>query len=105
MPAPEIIHQLVARFTENLDANNSDKYNEAQLRLEFLNPFFIALGWDVYNDNDNSPKYSDVVIEELIESEGKAKTPDYAFKIGKDPKFFVEAKKPTVNIKTDIHPA
>src|SRR5690606_699086 len=31
--------------------------------------------------------------------------PDYAFRIGGQRKFFVEAKKPAVKIETDIHPA
>jgi hypothetical protein len=105
MPAPEIIHQLVKRFTENRDAYRSGKYNEAQLRQEFLNPFFSALGWDIYNKNDYSPEYRDVVVEDSLEIEGAAKAPDYAFKIGKERKFYVEAKKPSVNIQYDIHPA
>jgi len=46
MPAPEIIHQLVAKFEENRDAYRSGKYNEAQLRMEFLDKFSEALGWD-----------------------------------------------------------
>jgi hypothetical protein len=36
---------------------------------------------------------------------GAAKAPDYAFRIGKERKFFVEAKKPAVNIQYDIEPA
>jgi hypothetical protein len=105
MPAPEIIHQLVTRFTENHEAYRSGKYNEAQLRQEFLNPFFAALGWDIYNKNDYSPEYRDVVVEDSLEVEGVAKAPDYAFKIGKERKFYMEAKKPSVNIQYDIHPA
>ncbi len=105
MPAPEIIHQLVSRFTDNRDAYHSGKYNEAQLRQEFLDKFFEALGWDIYNKNDFSPEYRDVVIEDSLEIEGTAKAPDYAFKIGKERKFYVEAKKPAVDIKYDIHPA
>ena len=105
MPAPEIIHQLVARFAENREAYRSGKYNEAQLRQEFLDPFFEALGWDIYNRNGFSPEYRDVVIEDSLQIEGASKAPDYAFKIGKERKFYVEAKKPSVDIKGDIHPA
>jgi len=43
MPAPENIRQLVNRFEEHLDAYRSGKYNETQLRREFLDPFFEAL--------------------------------------------------------------
>ncbi len=47
----------------------------------------------------------DVVIEDSLEIEGTSKAPDYAFKIGRERKFYVEAKKPKVDIKYDIHPA
>jgi adenine-specific DNA-methyltransferase len=33
------------------------------------------------------------------------KAPDYAFRIGEARKFFVEAKKPSVNLKDYISPA
>jgi len=105
MPVPEIIHQLVERFEENRAAYRSGKYNETQLRLEFLDPFFEALGWDMYNKKGYAPDYRDVIHEDSIEIENVAKAPDYAFKIGKERKFFVEAKKPAVNIEFDIHPA
>jgi len=105
MPAPEIIHQLVARFEENRDAYRSGKYNEAQLRQDFLDQFFEALGWDIYNRNGYSPEYRDVKIEDSLAIEGVSKSPDYTFKIGKERKFYVEAKKPAVDIQYDIHPA
>ena len=43
---PEII-ELVERFERNAQAYRSTQYNETQLRREFLDPFFEALGWDV----------------------------------------------------------
>lgn len=36
MPAPEIIHQLVQQFQENQAEYKYARYNEAQLRHEFL---------------------------------------------------------------------
>ena len=45
------------------------------------------------------------MIETSVEVEGAAKAPDYAFRIGGMQKFFVEAKKPSVNIEHDNHPA
>jgi hypothetical protein len=47
MSAPDSIHQLVDRFEEQRAAYHAGKYNETQLRSDFLNPFFEALGWDV----------------------------------------------------------
>ena len=49
MSAPREVLDLVARFTENLAAYASGVYNETQLRREFIDPFFKALGWDVDN--------------------------------------------------------
>ena len=105
MPAPEIIHQLVQQFSDNHDAYISGRYNETQLRLEFLNPFFEALGWDMYNRNNYAPQNREVIHEDSIDIEGGTRAPDYCFRLGQTRKFFVEAKKPAVNIKYDIHPA
>ncbi len=49
MGAPNEIVDLVNRFQEQYDSYRSPSYNEAQLRQEFVNPFFKALGWDVDN--------------------------------------------------------
>ena len=105
MAAPDSIQQLVKRFEQNHDSYRSAKYNEAQLRQEFINPFFEALGWDVYNRKGFGEAYKEVIHEASQDVEGAAKAPDYAFRIGGTRKFFVEAKKPSVNIQSDIHPA
>jgi hypothetical protein len=49
--------------------------------------------------------YKEVVHEDSLEIGGENKAPDYAFRIGGMRKFFVEAKKPAVNIEFNIHPA
>ena len=49
MPAPNIIKNLVQRFEEHHDSYRSGRYNETQLRREFLDPFFEAMGWNVFN--------------------------------------------------------
>ena len=105
MPAPDVVRQLVKRFEENLDSYRSSRYNETQLRREFLDPLFEALGWDVFNKAGYAENYKDVIHEDSIEVEGATKAPDYAFRVGGQRKFFLEAKKPSVNIQTDIHPA
>ncbi len=43
------ISNLVERFQRNIDAYHSPAYNETQVRIEFVDPFFEALGWDVTN--------------------------------------------------------
>jgi hypothetical protein len=105
MPAPREITDLVARFEQQLDAYKSGGYNEAQLRLEFLDPFFKALGWDVANTEGYAEQYKDVISEDAIRISGATKAPDYCFRIGGTRKFFLEAKKPSVDIKADVSPA
>ncbi len=105
MPASERLQQLVRRFEENLVSYRSGKYNETQLRNEFLDPLFIELGWDMRNEQGYAEAYKDIIFEDSLEVEGGNKAPDYAFRVGGQRKFFLEAKKPFVNIHTDIHPA
>src|SRR6266498_2998928 len=105
MTAPDIVKNLVERFEQHRESYRSGRYNETQLRREFLDPFFEALGWDIFNKQSYAEMYKDVIHEDSLEIEGENKAPDYAFRVGGTRKFFVEAKKPAVNIEFDIHPA
>ena len=49
--------------------------------------------------------YKDVVHEDAIKIGGATKAPDYCFRVGGTRKFFLEAKKPAVNLKQDPEPA
>ena len=40
MPAPELINNLIETFERNIASYKSGNYNETQVRLEFINPFF-----------------------------------------------------------------
>ncbi len=99
------ISELIERFDSNIDAYRSGKYNETQVRMEFINPFFEELGWDITNKQGYAEAYKEVVHEDAIKVGGATKAPDYSFRIGGVRKFFLEAKKPSVDIKYDIHPA
>ncbi len=101
MPAPPLILDLVERFGAHSDAYRSGQYNETQLRREFLDPFFGALGWDVNNAQGYAEAYKDVIHEDAIKVGSATKAPDYCFRTGGARKFFVEAKKPSVNLKED----
>jgi predicted type IV restriction endonuclease len=103
--APKIIKELVERFQRNLSDYKSKGYNEAQLRQEFINPFFEALGWDVYNKSGAAPAYRDVIHEDSIKITGGTKAPDYCFTLSGRRMFFVEAKKPAVSIVSDSNPS
>ncbi|MBU1743771.1 MAG: Eco57I restriction-modification methylase domain-containing protein [Proteobacteria bacterium] len=105
MSAPQEVLDLVARFTENLAAYASGAYNEAQLRREFIDPLFSALGWDLDNIAGHAEAYKDVIHEDAIRIGGAVKAPDYCFRIGGTRKFFVEAKKPAVRIAEEAAPA
>lgn len=98
---PDKILELIERFQRNTDAYKSSSYNETQLRREFIDPFFKVLGWDVDNEQGYAEPYKDVVHEDAIKIGGFTKAPDYSFRIGGVRKFFVEAKKPAINIKED----
>ena len=99
------IQDLVERFKRNYDQYTSSRYKEAQLRKEFLDLFFSALGWDMANKSGICEQYKEVIHEDSIKVSGSSKAPDYCFRVGAERKFFVEAKKPSVNIKTGCHPA
>jgi predicted type IV restriction endonuclease/predicted RNA methylase len=105
MTVPTKVFELVERFDRNLEAYKQGKYNETQVRLEFVNPFFEELGWDITNKQGYAEAYKEVVHEDAIKVGGATKAPDYSFRIGGVRKFFLEAKKPSVDIKEDIHPA
>jgi len=105
MSAPREIAELVERFKRNLEDYRSGRYKETQLRLEFIDPLFEALGWDIHNKRGYAEAYKDVIHEDAIKVGGATKAPDYCFRIGGTRKFFVEAKKPSVSIKDAVHPA
>ncbi len=102
---PGQIAELVERFNRNVEAYQNQLYNETQVRREFIDPFFEALGWDVTNKAGYAEAYKDVIHEDAIKMGGATKAPDYCFRIGGARKFFLEAKKPAVNIKDDVDPA
>ena len=99
------IARLVKHFLTNKAAYTTSTYKEAHARHEFIDPLFISLNWDVNNQQQSAPDYREVVVEDSLEVEGQKKAPDYVFRIGRERKFFTEAKKPGVDIKTDTAPA
>src|SRR6266536_2989630 len=105
MGVPAEIRELTERFERNKDAHRSPQYNETQLRREFLDPSFKALGWDIDNEQGYAEAYKDVIHEDAIKVGEATKAPDYCFRIGGARKFFLEAKKPAVDIKNDVSPA
>ena len=86
---PKELSELINRFENNREAYRSGQYNETQLRREFIDPFFEALGWDVNNKQGYAEAYKDVIHEDAIKIGSATKAPDYCFRIGGTRKFFV----------------
>ena len=100
------ISELVIRFGEQFDSYKKSEYNESLTRRDFIDPFFRALGWDINNENGYAESYREVIHEDRVKVGQGTKAPDYSFRLpGGKKLFFVEAKKPHVDIKDDIHPA
>lgn len=98
-----IVEKLVETYKINRDHYLSSDYNETQLRTDFLNPFFEALGWDIKNISGKSTNEREVLLEEGLRANvsSNVKKPDYTFRLFSERKFFVEAKKPSVKVESD----
>lgn len=92
MTLPIEIARLVETFERNRESYAQGRYAETQLRREYIDPFFKALGWDVDNTRGWAEAYKDVIHEDAIRIGSSVKAPDYCFRIGGTRKFFIEAK-------------
>ena len=99
------LSKLIENFRVHLSEYKDPKYKEKRLRNDFLDPFFEILDWDVRNREGKSEDYRDVIVEDSLEMSGGVKAPDYCFKIGKERRFYVEAKKPSSDIKDNSESA
>lgn len=103
------ISELVQNYSDNYQQFQGATYNETQLRVDFVNRFFRFLGWDIDNER-NLPQHLREVIHEatvIVEEDGihRSKKPDYSFKVGTEVLYFLETKRPSVNISVDAAPA
>lgn len=99
------IKKLVDRFEDHYVEYKDSKYTETPTRRDFIDPFFKALGWDIDNQGSIAEAYREVIHEDKVKISGQLKSPDYSFRFNGKRYFFVEAKKPSVNIKEDSNPA
>jgi type I restriction-modification system DNA methylase subunit len=101
------LQTLVERYSslrEEYLASDSN-FNEIDTRSNFIDELFKLLGWDVLNEKGQSQRFREVIRETRISVDELTKRPDYEFRLGSIAKFFVEAKKPNVNLLTDPKPA
>lgn len=99
------VAKLCRYFATNQQAFLASGIKEAHVRQDLIDPFFQALGWDVGNAARVAPQYCEVVVEDSLDVEGQQKAPDYTFRVGTLPKFYVEAKKCGTNINENPAPA
>ncbi|WP_196802154.1 Eco57I restriction-modification methylase domain-containing protein [Sphingomonas phyllosphaerae] len=99
------LRELIGRFRDNLASYKKPGYNETQTRREFIDPLFELLGWDVANAHGYAEAYKHVVHEDRLRIGRSSKAPDYSFRVGGTRKFFLEAKKPSVDINKDSEAA
>jgi predicted type IV restriction endonuclease len=106
MSVPGRVVDLVERFEADRKTYRSTAYKEEWIRQDFIDPLFETLGWDVSNKSGVpvGPQ-REVIPEDAIRVRGATKAPDYGFYVGGARKFFVEAKKPSVNLAGDTSPA
>ena len=101
----ERIKELNDLFADNITQYKSSQYDEANTRTDFIDKLFALLEWDIANDQGFSEVYREVVREDKVSIDGTKKAPDYSFRIGGLRKYFVEAKKPSINIKEAVDAA
>jgi type I restriction-modification system DNA methylase subunit len=96
-----LVRQLVEDFKLRESAFLSPAYQESQVRQDFIDKFFTALGWDVTHERQKNPYEQEVKIENKVSVSGSQRRADYAFSLApnfRSVKFFVEAKKPSRNL-------
>jgi len=100
--AYQSVKQLVNDFKENEKIYLSVNYSEADVRNDFINKFFIALGWDVRHEQQKNPYEQEVRVEKPVLVAKAQKRADYTFYLApnfRDVKFFIEAKKPAHSLE------
>ncbi|HBA51210.1 MAG TPA: endonuclease [Lachnospiraceae bacterium] len=101
--------ERVKQYISHLNEYKRPTYNETEVRVDFVNPFFKSLGWDVDNEAGLPQHLREVTHEATVlvdeGGERRSKKPDYSFRIGTEILFYLETKKPYVDITTDNAPA
>lgn len=105
----EQVAELVQTYSNSYPQFQRATYNETQVRVDFVNRFFKILGWDVDNERGLPQHLREVTHEAtvVVEEDGihRSKKPDYSFKVGTEVLYFLETKKPSVNLTIDAAPA
>ena len=100
--ALEKVKELVEEFNRNKDNFLAKDYLENHLEHHFVIPFLKALGWDI-ESKGIAPFLREVITQDRVQVGKTKKAPDYGFGLPGSEKrlFYLEAKAPSVKIKTD----
>lgn len=77
MSVPSEVYGLVERFDRNREEYRSGRFNETQVRVDFIDPLMGLLGWDVHNRQGRPEAYRSVIHEDRVKVGGGTKAPDY----------------------------
>src|SRR5581483_7605644 len=110
-PNFELALKAVTALLDDYEAGRheyiSNAYQEVQARQDFIDKFWIALGWDVRHEVQHNPYEQEVKVERTVPGEDdynrRGRKADYA--ILRPPhfsevRFFIEAKRPGHNLDT-----
>ncbi|HPS56596.1 MAG TPA: N-6 DNA methylase [Spirochaetota bacterium] len=90
----KLIEQKVEDFEKNAAVLKKKGHGETNIRSNYIDVFFEALGW-------NMKSHYDVHREFAQKDNSATKKVDYAFKVNNRVKFFVEAKEANVDLVND----
>ncbi len=95
----KIIAERVEDFEKNKTILTRKGHGETNIRSNYIDKMFKALGWNMQSHYD--------VVREFSQRDkstiGGTKKVDYAFKINGKLKFFIEAKEASVDLENDKH--
>lgn len=60
------IHTLVQKYEQGKEVYRTSRFNETQVRNEFLDPLFEILGWDIRNTAGKNTNEREVLLEEPL---------------------------------------
>ncbi len=100
-----LVSRLVQQFKENENFYLSKDFVESEARSKFIDPLLEALGWDVKNEKGARHDKQEVITEDRVVIAGQVKHPDYTLCYGGERKIYIEAKQPSIDLKSNPEPA
>ena len=100
-----LVSRLVQQFKENESFYLSKDFVESEARSKFIDPLLEALGWDVKNEKGARHDKQEVITEDRVVIDGQVKHPDYTLCYGGERKIYIEAKQPSIDLKSNPEPA